>query len=266
MRKKIKKIAIVIPYYKVYLSKDEEISINHLNKFLKNYDKFLILPYSIKKISLKIPKVQLIKFSNEYFASVEKYSELLTSKLFYEQFINYEYILIYQMDALVFSDQLMEWCHRGYDYIGAPLFNSVINNLSYKKGETIKGANGGFSLRKVTSFLKVISITERLATRTSNKTNIRKLWFILAVFMNKSHNRWLNAPPRDYPFNEDGFWSYEAVKYYPKFKVAPFKQALKFSFERFPKKCFELNNYQLPFGCHAWTKYDRNFWSKYLLT
>lgn len=169
------------------------------------------------------------------------------------------------MDALVFSDQLHKWCNQGYDYIGAPLFNSVIGHLSYNKGENITGANGGFSLRKVTSFIKVINIAEKLASRTSNKLYIRRLWFIKAVLMNQSHKNWLNAPPKDYPFNEDGFWSFEAVKYYPRFRVAPFGVALRFSFERFPKRCFKLNNYQLPFGCHAWSKYNRNFWSQYIL-
>jgi len=38
-----------------------------------------------------------------------------------------------------------------------------------------------------------------------------------------------------------------------------------FSFEVGPKHCFEKNNQTLPFGCHAWAKYDREFWKPYLL-
>lgn len=266
MTKNIKKVAIVIPFYKTSPSKDEEISIKHLTKFLKKYDKFLVLPDSIKNVSFKIPGAKIVNFSNKYFTSVKKYSELLTTKIFYEKFSEYEYILIYQLDALGFSNQLIQWCDKGYDYIGAPFFNPMIGGLSYKLGDPVSGGNGGFSLRKVSSFIKVIDHAEDLATKSSSNQFIRKLWFIKAVLTCKSHKIWLNAPPKDYPFNEDGFWSYEAVKYYPKFRVAPFKEALKFSFERFPRKCLESNNNQIPFGCHAWTRYDRNFWEKYLLS
>ncbi len=263
---KIKKVAIIIPFHKNKLSDDEKVSIRHLIKFLGNYDKFLVLPESIKKVSFKIPQIKIINFPNEYFTSVPKYCELLNTKMFYQKFLDYDNILIYQLDVLVFSNALIEWCNKGYDFIGAPFFNPIIGKLSHQKNSPVSGDNGGFSLRKVSSFLKVIDIAEKQAKRRSINPFVRKLWFLLAILTGRSHKIWLNAPPSDYPFNEDGFWSYEAVKYYPKFKVAPFKQALKFSFERFPKKCFELNNYQLPFGCHAWTKYDRNFWSKYLLT
>ena len=39
---------------------------------------------------------------------------------FWEKFADYEYVLMYHLDALVFSDQLQEWCGKGLDYIGAP--------------------------------------------------------------------------------------------------------------------------------------------------
>ena len=67
----------------------------------------------------------------KYFISKESYSRLLVSKSFYEAFSEYEYILIYQPDCLVFSDQLLEWCKKGNDYIGAPWY----------KTETMKRAN-----------------------------------------------------------------------------------------------------------------------------
>lgn len=261
----MKKVAIVIPFHKNHLSKDEEISVKHLVRYLGEYDKFLVLPESIKKVSFKIPLTKIVNFPNQYFTSVPKYCEMLNTKVFYQKFSDYEYILIYQLDVLVFSKQLLRWCNKGYDYIGASFLNPVIGNLSYKNGEPISGGNGGFSLRKVSSFIKVINIAEKLATRHSNNYFIRRLWFILAVITGRSHKIWLNAKAEDYPFNEDGFWSYEAPKYYSEFKVAPFRESLKFSFEKSPRKCFKLNNYLLPFGCHAWAKYAREFWDKYLL-
>ena len=47
-----------------------------------------------------------------------------------------------------------------------------------------------------------------------------------------------------------------APKNFPWFKVASFDEARKFSFECNPRKLFELNQNQLPFGCHAWQKHD----------
>lgn len=261
-----KRVAIIIPYHKKTISKTEEASIKQLTHFLGRYDKFLVLPESIRKVSFKIPRViKIIHFPNEYFTSVPKYCEMLNTKWFYEKFMDYEYILIYQLDVLVFSNHLLEWCNKGYDFVGAPFFNPLIGKLSFKPGNPISGGNGGFSLRKVSSFLQVINLAEKLATRTSTNPIIRKLWFLKAVLTNRSHKIWLNAAPKIYPFNEDGFWSYEAPKYYNKFKVADFKEALQFSFEREPKKCFELNKNQLPFGCHAWLKYNPEFWDKYIL-
>lgn len=265
MSKIKKKVALVIPYYKKDISPDEKISIKHLNKFLKAYDKFLILPANLKDTSFTISHAKIMYFPSEFFTSVQKYSELLTTKSFYQKFSDYEYILIYQLDALIFSDQLSYWCKKGYDFIGSPFFNPIIGFLSHKRNYFISGGNGGFSLRKVSSFIKVIDNAEKLASRKSKKNWIRILWFILGILTNKSHRIWLKASPQEYPFNEDGFWSFEAPKYYPQFKIAPFHEALKFSFEKKPRTSFKLNNNQLPFGCHAWAKYDRDFWKPFLL-
>jgi hypothetical protein len=47
--------------------------------------------------------------------------------------------------------------------------------------------------------------------------------------------------------------------------VAPVEEALGFSFEREPRYCFERNGGRLPFGCHAWNRWDRPFWEPYLI-
>lgn len=41
---------------------------------------------------------------------------------FYRRFGKYKYMLIYQLDAFVFSDKLLDFCEMGYDYIGAPVY------------------------------------------------------------------------------------------------------------------------------------------------
>ncbi len=44
----------------------------------------------------------------------------MLSPTFYDAFQAYRYVLIYQLDALVFSDRLTEWCEMDWDYVGAP--------------------------------------------------------------------------------------------------------------------------------------------------
>ena len=63
----------------------------------------------------------------------------------------------------------------------------------------------------------------------------------------------------------DLLWADVAVHYNPDFKIADVATGLRFGFEVAPRICFERNHRQLPFGCHAWPRYDREFWEPYLL-
>lgn len=259
------RVAIVIPIYRSKPNSDELISLRHLKKFLHRYDKYFVAPDNVNEKNYKQKGIKLIKFPKECFLSRRAYNRLLLQEDFYKRFINYDYILIYQLDALVFSDQLLTWCKGNYDYVAAPWFSSVIGQLSHKKGNPPSGGNGGFSLRKVKSALRVLELVKKDSIRQTQNDLLKKLWFIQAVITGKSNQKWLKAPVDNYPFNEDGFWALEAPKYLADYKVAPFQTALEFAFERFPRKCFKLNGNKLPFGAHAWKKYDGKFWKPYLL-
>ncbi len=65
--------------------------------------------------------------------------------------------------------------------------------------------------------------------------------------------------------HEDIFWAFEAPKMATNFRIPEPREALDFSFEMAPRYCFNVNSGRLPFGCHAWPKYDREFWETYLL-
>ena len=193
--------------------------------------------------------------------------------MFYEMFTDYEYVLIYQLDCLVFSDQLTESCHTDLDYIGAPWFRSTTDP---SKGFSRVG-NGGLSLRKVEGFLRVIdsrryveqpvSYWKDLCLRRLNDIRglampqrlIKKLRILRDL---RRGVRWYMS---EYTLNEDRFWSDRATLFDPDLKIAPKEVGLRFSFERFPRYCFEKNNRRLPFGCHAWTQYERTFWEPYLI-
>lgn len=264
MRKKYK-VAIVIPTHKSKFNQDDLISLKHLRQHLNKYNKYICLPKKVRPNSLNVKGFKFLHFPNYFFETWRGYNELLLNRSFYLPFKKYDYILIYQTDVLVFSDKLQYWCAKGYDFVAAPWFKPVIGLLSHKKGLPVSGGNGGFSLRKISSIFQVFDSVDQIIKRSTHNNIRQKLWFILALLTGKSHQLWLNAPADNYPFAEDGFWSLEAPKYIKGYKIPKFNEAIKFGFERFPRKCFELNNYKLPFGCHAWRKYDEQFWQPFIL-
>jgi len=65
--------------------------------------------------------------------------------------------------------------------------------------------------------------------------------------------------------HEDQFWSWAAPLFKPDFRIPTCEQALSFAFECAPRVCLEANQGRMPFGCHAWAKFDRAFWEPFLL-
>ena len=266
-------VAVVVPgYNRAHFTPDEEISFRHLEHFLGRYDKFLVVPQSL---GIERPGFHVQRFSDSYFGSAIANAKLMLSPTFYQSFRKYRYILIYQLDALVFSDRLLEWCATDLDYVGAPWLQCADSPWV----GTPRVGNGGFSLRKVSSFLRVLA-SERYwidpevywQTISSGKpwyarcVHLPRKWFKHIKRFNgvkREVEQWHLRP--DGTKNEDHFWSDEAVQYDSHFKVAPFDVGLRFAFEVVPRQCFELNNHNLPFGCHAWPRYDRTFWEPHLL-
>ena len=264
-----KTVAIVVPVYKKELSTTEAISMNHLLCFLTRYDKYFVAPKGLK---INYPEFKIKRFSKKHFKSIRSYSRLLLTKKFYQQFDDYKYILIYQLDSLVFSDQLLYWCDQNYDYIGAPWFKSQMKKGVIQEYTTpYRCGNGGLSLRNINSFIKVIENAKKplliviKELMRSEMSLLQRREMRLRKYLGTIKRAWRNLSARQYPHNEDGFWSFEAPKYYSDFKIPPVKIGLKFSFEVRPRYCFKKNNYKLPFGCHAWMKYDKRFWLPYLL-
>lgn len=73
----------------------------------------------------------------------------------YERYSTWDYVLFYEPDAFVFRDELDEWCAKEYDYLGAPWFTGF--NSKEGEGEFMGVGNGGLSLRKVKTHLKVLN-------------------------------------------------------------------------------------------------------------
>ena len=141
------KVAVVIPMHKETLNEFEKISLAQVQKVLGHYPIIFAVPEG-KNFSW-IPEGRQIIQMPHLGQGIDHYNVLLVSPTFYEKFLEYEYILIYHLDAFVFSDELEYFCSLGYDNIGAPWFLTNVIKYSYN-GMTYRSriGNGGFSLRK----------------------------------------------------------------------------------------------------------------------
>jgi hypothetical protein len=249
-------VSVVIPIYKSQPSETEIKSFEQCIKILKKYNVSLVCPNSLdltyyKSLASKLDKkIALDRFDDKYFLSIKDYNKLMLSFEFYERFIKFKYILIYQLDAWVFRDELEYWCNQKYDYIGAPWYFKGANKWAHLKEirdslpfwskyrvvfkfflfrDRMVG-NGGFSLRKVQSHLNMIKKFEK-------KIGQWKLY-------------------------EDLFWAMFVKSYDFSFTIPGIKKALNFSIESQPGFAIKKNNLKLPFGCHAWPKYD--FWKQFI--
>lgn len=221
-------VVIVVPIYKRTMTHLEWISYKQLINVLGTFEIVIIAPEN-----LEVPE-EIIKgglriefFSKEFFQSVNSYNKLMLSELFYRRFIQYQYILIYQLDAFVFKNELLYFCNLAYDYIGAPWLLGLYSYILLKRRILYVG-NGGFSLRRTQACIDALN---------RNKDLLQE------------------------GMAEDVFFSVCDGR---NFRVAPKKIALSFAFEREVERCYEENYYSLPFGCHGLGKYNLQFWRKFI--
>lgn len=219
------KVVVVIPRYREQLNICEQASLRQVQFVLGKYDIVFISPLKLENVYSKMEKVEF--FPDECFSSIYGYSELLMTPEFYNRFSQYEYMLIYQLDAYVFCDKLEYYCSLGYDYIGAPLSHSFKNITGGRVG------NGGFSLRKINS---CINITK------SKKSIINKVF-------SKIPNDGICIRA------EDKFFSWCGYSKEYDFRLPDVKIAVGFSMEGDVQHAYKrLNENNLPFGVHAWSK------------
>jgi hypothetical protein len=267
---------IIIPIYKLFsdLTGNEIKSIVQCLRVLNKHHITFICQESFSDIylynELAIAENKIVEFKQfkkVYFDNIEGYNRLLLSKYFYDSFCKYDNMLIYQTDAYVFSDQLDFWCEQGYDYIGAPWFDGYSTPSSTK---LIGVGNGGFSLRNIQKSIEILRRYSKVKIIffLYKSLKIKRLSKIITLIKKININSRIIESGNiilDYSnIKEDGFWAEYISSLFLDFKVATIDDATRFSFEVNPKLLFELNEYQLPFGCHAWEKYDYSFWKNYI--
>lgn len=226
----MEKVIIVIPTHKNVFNKFEKISLTQLQRVLEKYPKVFVVPERLDESFVEEWKgFSVKKVCNEWFGSTIKYNKMCLSPKFYELFSDYEYMLIYQTDAFVFSDRLEEFCDLGYDYIGAPVTRIIWKHLGRSVG------NGGFSLRNINATIKILQKKEDI--------------FEIANL----HQKLLWA--------EDQFFAFAGRINKTEYKLPSMETAIDFSLEDNIMHSFKKMNLGMrPFGCHAWYKNSFSFW------
>ncbi|GAB2556826.1 DUF5672 family protein [Spirosoma areae] len=256
-------VHVVLPVYKPELTDYERISLTQCLNVLNKYPIWLAAPHSLdisayQKIG---PDLQARRFDDAFFTDIQGYNRLMLSDEFYEAFSDQEYVLIHQLDAFVFQDDLTYWCGQNYDYIGAPWLRDrdftgwldqldftvrqrVATWLNLKKEDGITPreiinlngvGNGGLTLRRVSAMLRCLKLFRRKITEYER------------IHMHQYH--------------EDVFWGIEVNRYWPRLRIPTYRKALHFSVEFFPDWAItHYNRGKLPFGCHAWDIHGTDYW------
>jgi hypothetical protein len=266
------KVAILIISHKEQLLPFEKISLKQGLKIFKAYPVYFICPEG-----LEVHEYHELgdSFTMDFIpakwqSNYKNFNRLKIDPFLYKRYSQYDYILFYEPDAFVFRDELHHWVNKGYDYIGAPWLKGF--GIADENAPFLGVGNGGFSLRKVSSALKALRkfsyikkpsqlIAEYI---TSNQAGFNFIRGSLKVARDLTIKNNTFAPFNNYPYEEDHFWSVHVNKNFDWFRIPPPEEALSFSMEVQPRKMYELNNQKLPFGCHAWWKYDLDFWRPFI--
>lgn len=257
----LNKVAVVIPVYKTALEDYEVISLRQCCRILGAYPLILIKPEQLS-IETYLPffensNLHMESFPDHFFKDIKGYNQLMLSAAFYERFLDYDFMLIYQLDAFVFKDELVFWCQQGFDYIGAPWIerykwkDKFLSSLHYRLNRKAPNSNlptllqfynrvgnGGFSLRRIEKFYNLCK-TERERIDFYNAHNDSKF------------------------FNEDVFWSLEVNRLRKRLYIPDHMKAIRFSIEQQPELAMEFMGDVLPFGLHGINVYP-DFWRPYI--
>ena len=260
------KVVVVIPIHKGNPTDYELISFEQCYKVLAKHPILIVAPKGLNVTAYKerIDHIHVIYIPKHWQSSLQSYNTLKKSHFFYTLLKDYEYILTYELDAFVFRDDLLMWCNKGYDYIGAPWFDKL--GGADLNSEMLGVGNSGFSLRKTQTIHKYISRYVHKSKRYYSYNPFIKLLGMGEYYLghvnkllgiNYSVEKFCHEP-------EDMLICFKLKKQFPSIQIAPLEDAWRFAFEFNPRLLYQLSQEELPFGCHAWWKYDLEFWKPYI--
>jgi|SRR5690554_1427810 len=258
-----KECIVLIPVYEPIKGSDRN-TIKQAVAMTPGMDKAFIVPrsFTMDENFADFENFRVERFDDSFFANIRGYNRLMLDVNFYRRFNGYKYMLIHQLDVYLFKPDLLYWCSKDYDYIGAPWLKPLKLNKARFYSILLKlipllclkrlrnriehynnVGNGGLSLRKTETFVQILEST--------GIPDVLNSYFKRQAF-------------NDSLYNEDVFWSLEGPRLYEKFRKPEWREAICFSVEKHPSFAFSLMSSQLPFGCHKPVVHEPEFWEKHI--
>ena len=258
------RVVILITVHQPTPTPLEQISLRQCFKLLGQHPIRLVCPEGMDTSAYKaiIPEIEVDHIAPHWQSSYANFTQLKIEPFLYERYQAYEYVLFYELDVFVFRDELEKWCAMGLDYIGAPWFEGHVT--ANDSSPVIGVGNGGFSLRKVSSMLRGRRspwLWLRLLASHAKRQPLQALHRVPGDLLRIARGQY---PSLVFDRGEDNFWGLVVNRHLGWFRVASFEQAREFSFEALPRRLYKLNGNRLPFGCHAWARYDLDFWRPHI--
>lgn len=236
-------VIVLVPIYKPTLDAFELYSLDHSLAVLNQHEVVLIGPegLDVSFYTARYPGVRFRGYAPSYFASIKGYNHLLLSQEFYTEYLNYEFMLILQTDAIILRDELKLWCSQPFDYVGAPWPDGVeiFVNAGVFEGNNGKKTrahvgNGGLSLRRTRQCLALLREFPIIVEVFEKAGSSEDLFFAI-----------LGGLSKNFILPNEIMASQFAVELRPSYYVA-------------------VNGGKIPMGGHAWWKYELDFWRQQL--
>ena len=235
------KVCVVIPIYKNRFDDGENWAVKKCIDKTPSIAHFFLAQRAVNFswYAHTYPHVKIITAIEWKLSTIEWYNNMLLQKSFYQRFLEWEYMFLFQPDGYMLGseEELLRFCDAGYDYWGAPWYTPwkghKVYRWSFKGVEHIPYmrsriqprmclvGNGGVSLRNNSACVRLL----------------RERWFEAKIWYD----------------NEDKFFSYHGLDTEPLIKIPSAEEAERFALELQMKEKMEAGH--IPFAVHAWKKH-----------
>ena len=255
---------VLIPHHKYDLIYLEKLSLNRIYDVFDNMQCYLILPSYInanKFIDINLDKnvkdkyllyhdnFDYMYFDDKWFNSAAANNSLMLTKNIYIPFkeLGFDYMLIAQLDAFVFHNDIDNYLNKNYDFIGSYLFTCLDSWYIDKIIEEYPNhylthqiiLNGGFSLRNIDFCILTIEYYTPWLQDTVIKEGLDNNYILIG---------------------EDDFFS-QNVK-----NIAEPLDIFRFAISgNNIVKCHFLINYEYPMAIHAILDEEKNKYAQFLI-
>jgi len=261
---------VVIPVHLPTPSPSEVVSLRHCAKVLGCREIVILAPKNLDLGFYRelLPNATDLRVEPYWMASLKAYNQMMISPLVFEALSGFTHMIVHEPDALILSDEIDYWCNQPFDYIGAPWFEGW--SSAVKNARVIGVGNFGFSLHRLSTSRRVTSSFQRWYPYSSIKQDLRHGFRgdrerLRQGLSGLGSGGLLRGAHKLYSKHCDMFWSFTVPEVITDYRLATADIAVQFAWEVLPSRCMEMSRGNLPFGIHAWAKYNFAFLMPHLL-